>query len=185
MKNKNNSGSVIVWIIIVVLVITASFLVYRKSNKTTVYQKQTLEEQNQQQRSQDQKQTPEEQKQQRSQDQEQVQENQNQNDNLQNYYVDGQLYVKIENSIVLDPGVFDPASRFVDTSKLPQTIQNIFNLYNVSKVERSFFFSNNISLQRILRVYFNDISLTNQLISDLSHLSEVEFAEKIPLNTTQ
>ena len=170
MKNKNNSGSVIVWIIIVVLVITASFLVYRKSNKTTVYQKQTLEEQNQQQR---------------SQDQEQVQENQNQNDNLQNYYVDGQLYVKIENSIVLDPGVFDPASRFVDTSKLPQTIQNIFNLYNVSKVERSFFFSNNISLQRILRVYFNDISLTNQLISDLSHLSEVEFAEKIPLNTTQ
>lgn|SRR3989344_543412 len=175
MKNKNNSGSVIVWIIIVVLVITASFLVYRKSNKTTVYQKQTLEEQNQQ-YNWDQKQTLENQNQ---------NQNQNQNNNLQNYYVDGQLYVKIKNSIALNPDVFDPASRLVDTSKLPQTIQNIFNLYNVSKVERSFFFSNNISLQRILRVYFNDISLTNQLISDLSHLSEVEFAEKIPLNTTQ
>lgn len=97
--------------------------------------------------------------------------------NFKHNALDGQLYVKLNNDVELQKEwvAFD-----VDPLRFPY-FKSLVSEFEINRICGSFYFANDEKLRRTYRVYFNDPSKAPQLIKALEALSEVEYAEYIPL----
>lgn len=102
-----------------------------------------------------------------------------QSQTIYNSYIDGQVYFKIKNEV---PFRFNNTTPTVDVSADMPFISGFREKYKISKVEASFYFSNDENLKRTFRIYFHKKELIENFIDDLERLEESEYAEKVPLH---
>lgn len=107
--------------------------------------------------------------------------------NYNSDFLDGTIVFKLKDFVL-------PFSESKDTSndgiglienisKYPE-IENIFKNANVLKFERPSYFTNKRNLQKIYRIKFSDNEKIDFLISELSKLNSIEYAEKEPVYKT-
>ncbi|GAB4203298.1 MAG: hypothetical protein Fur0023_10080 [Bacteroidia bacterium] len=95
-------------------------------------------------------------------------------------YRDGEIYVKFTT------GGQKKIGNISNPKNIP--VQQMFGLselaskYNISKITKPFWAANdNDNLQRIYKVYFNDIAKVDAFINELNEKNFIEYAEKVPL----
>lgn len=98
-----------------------------------------------------------------------------------NNYIDGQIYFKIKNEV---PFRFNTTSPDIQINSDLPFLSGLAEKFKVSKVEASFYFSNDELLKRTFRIYFSKKELIGEFINELQLLQQTDYAEKVPLHST-
>ena len=90
-------------------------------------------------------------------------------------HVDGVIYVKVKDtsSILLDP-----------YSNNNSSLNNMITTYGIDSMKQCFP-GINTTLDKTYRIYFNQIFMVDNLISDFQNLFFIEYAEYAPIYRTQ
>ncbi len=94
-------------------------------------------------------------------------------------YEKDEIYVKLNNNQTVEAIYTSPVA---DILKEMPFLQSYIQKYEITSIERAFWFAKNENLRRIFRIRFSNYSLIDQLIETISGMSTVEYAEKIPVN---
>lgn len=92
--------------------------------------------------------------------------------------LDGEVYCKLRNDVHIGKHLDERGS--IDL-KAVSFLSPFIEKYGITEVQKSFYFSDNIDLQHIIRIYFKEKFLVAELIADLQGLEQVEYAEMVPL----
>ncbi len=101
---------------------------------------------------------------------------------VQQGYVDGEIYLKLKSEV---PFSFDASQSAVDINAKMAFLNPLVAKYKITKAEASFYFSRSEILKRTFRIYFDNSKSVEQFLEDVSRLSQVEYAEKIPYNSIE
>nr|MBK9653839.1 S8 family peptidase [Bacteroidota bacterium] len=101
---------------------------------------------------------------------------------VQQGYVDGEIYLKLKSEV---PFSFDANQSTVDINAKMAFLNPLVAKYKITKAEASFYFSRSEILKRTFRIYFDNSKSVEQFLEDVSRLSQVEYAEKIPYNSIE
>jgi hypothetical protein len=93
-------------------------------------------------------------------------------------FIDGEVYIKIKKDI---PFNFDTLHNTVDINSKLSFLLPLADKYKITKAEASFYFSKSDKLQRTFRIHFKRVELVDLLITEMKHLNQIEYAEKIPI----
>jgi len=93
-------------------------------------------------------------------------------------YFDGQIYFKFKDNFHL-PSKF--LSEKADLSDFP-FLNNVKNVYGISKIRASFYFAKQENLKRTFRLYFDKTEKVNEILELLKGNQFVEYAERVPIH---
>jgi hypothetical protein len=91
---------------------------------------------------------------------------------------DGEIYFKFHNnyklSLTNDEAGNVPLNQF-------EFLNTLFKKYEVTNVQRSFYFAKEIELKQTIRIYFKKADVVDAFIKELAALPYAEYAEHVPL----
>lgn len=96
-------------------------------------------------------------------------------------YVDGKIYVKIKNSDTTQLPTYDTS---MSITILDSTFQSLKNTYGIIRIEKAFQPFGNPIVDKVYRISIVNFNLVDTMVHDISLLSYIDYAEKIPLDLT-
>jgi serine protease len=91
---------------------------------------------------------------------------------------DGEIYFKFQNNYRLN--VANDEAGNVPLNQF-EVLNSLFKKYDVTNVQRSFYFAKEIELKQTIRIYFKQADAVDAFIKDLAALPFAEYAEHVPL----
>lgn len=93
-------------------------------------------------------------------------------------YVDGKIYFKINDNSQIN---YQTTNGNININDVKFISQEMINKYAITEIKKPFYSTKDLKLQRTYEVHFNNISLVNNLISDIKNVNFIEYAEQVPL----